>query len=976
MAGQACQAQGRVGGLRRYLGNKDCNSRSRARVSFLPSHGFCSSSTPSAKSLSAVYHQKEGLTTNRPGYCEGNPDSSASVLFSPFLGSKRNRSQTNYRSVRVKQAIEDPNIQDGKGCRDRSKHFGTNVGRHNRHRGCLLAGSGELAVPYFSGFQSGVISRRMENLCLPVPSVRSIISPLGLHKSNEAYKGISSHESVQSSRLPRRLPVPFKLPGGLEENDSICSQPLCSPGPQDQLQEISIDPVSEGNIFGSDVSSRFLSTLPSRGEGAEHFSNVPQNRQLDSQISTPVRESHRITKLRLGPYSARSPKTKASHLMDELSYISRTERQASPSGRGLQGNGVHLDRPGVPENSGSYESSKAFIPAYDGCVSFGLVRNPHSSSDSRNLAPRVQGKVNQLAGAEGHFSFYSGISSNLGRTMCSDNVRQHYSHRLHSSPGVSFVQRPNDAVNRASGILPFSQDLAHSQTSCRKIECSCRSRLSTSSSSIGVEPRSQVIQMADEPGRKLPGRSVRNQVEQKDPEVCVAMSRSRGSGDQCPVYQLEQVGEDLSVSSGIIASSSGPSAERLQGTRSPSSPILSPGRLVSCPTGPLSRAGPSSERLCSVAGHIQGEGLASNTSSFQASRLDTLKGGLSVKGFSLQAIRIFLASNRDSTIRQYQSVWKRFFNFLAVKGINSDKVSVSAVCNFLASEFDKGRGYRTLSGYRSALRLPLFLCCNLDINDLISNQFLRGLFSSNPPAKAKDMPHWELNTLLSFIQSPVFEPITSVSLLRLTQKTLVLILLASGRRIKDVANISRSSREDSSSDRLFLLWIDSYKPKNESPNFHPESPSIAHLDKNNSHLLCPVRAYKRYLRVSDSFLRKGKKTQDNLWIPVKGSKELDERRLTYLFKSVVFEALQAENITNVVSVGPHQVRKLAASYAFKFDQDLNSVLRVMGFSSPFIFKKNYVASVPELYFPCVLPGGTFYPGSEEAESDSEFSSSF
>ena len=70
---------------------------------------------------------------------------------------------------------------------------------------------------------------------------------------------------------------------------------------------------------------------------------------------------------------------------------------------------------------------------------------------------------------------------------------------------------------------------------------------------------------------------------------------------------------------------------------------------------------------------------------------------------------------------------------------------------------------------------------------------MRGVFQFRPPVKAKAMPSWSVNDLLSFLEGEAFEPIESCSEDRLLQKMLFLILFNSGRRIGETAEISRNS---------------------------------------------------------------------------------------------------------------------------------------------------------------------------------------
>ena len=969
MAGQDCITQGGLGGLGRPLGNENYDRGSRAGVSFSTSHGFCLPSSPLSQSGAAFNHPKKGLGSSGKGHCKGDSCPSASVLFPPLSCSERGGSQADYRPVGVEQVVDSSHFPDGKGGRNCSRHYGVNVGCHSGHSGRLLACSCELAVPRVSSLFSGAVPRCVEDLCLPVSPVRPVFSSLGLHKSDEAYKGLSSYKVDQGSFLPGRLPVPVKMPGSSGGADRIGAQPPGALRPQDQLQEVSVGSVSKGGLSGGPFPFRYPVPLSTGRKGAGHLLDVSQSGSFSSQVSTPARGPYWVAELCCRPDPARSASSTTSGNLDEQPDFRGAERQAGSPRRPFQGVGVDVDGHGVSNFSGSYEASSSSVPFDDGRLSLGLVRDPSPPSGNGFLAPRAEGEVYQLAGTDGHFSVHSGVSSYFEGSLCPGHVGQHDSRRMHLAPGDTGFQRSDGSLGRSPGVLPDSQDLSCAEASGGQAECSGRSGLSPGSSSVRMEPGPQDILLADGYGGPMPGRSFCDQMEQEDPLLCLSMPGSGGCRGQRHVHYLEQVGQDLPVSSSSLASAGSGTAGGLSRSRSPCRPILSPGRLVPCSPGVASKSSSSSGGLRPVAGHIQRESLASAASGFQASRLETLRDGLAGLGFSLRAVRVFLSSHRESTIRQYQSVWMKFFKFLSDVGSNSDNVSVATVCNFLASELDRGCEYRTLSGYRSALRLPIFLCTKLDINDLISTHFLKGLFNLATPLKAKEMPRWDLNTLLSFLQSPTFEPLSSASFLRLTQKALVLILLASGRRIRDVANISRVSMEDASSDRIFLIWVDSYRAKNFTPKFQPEPPSIAYLKKGDSHSLCPVRAYRRYLRVSSVLSGHGS-SQEQLWMPVKGSVHIDERKLTYLFKSVVFEALQAQNILDVVSVGPHQVRKLAASYSLKFRQDVNLVLKVMGFSSDVIFRKNYVAEVPDLLFSCVLPGGPIFPSGDDHASHS------
>ena len=141
-------------------------------------------------------------------------------------------------------------------------------------------------------------------------------------------------------------------------------------------------------------------------------------------------------------------------------------------------------------------------------------------------------------------------------------------------------------------------------------------------------------------------------------------------------------------------------------------------------------------------------------------------------------------------------------------------------------------------------------------------------------------------------------------------------------------------------------------------HFQPKDPVIERLDSEepNELHLCPIRAFNIYMGHVGGNPRHSIK--DPLW-------NLETKDLTKLFRKVVLQSRLWKNIHIKVPIGPHQVRKLAASYSavvMGSSRDLERTLMDrMGCSSMTILRKNYIAQVPILNFKIVLPVGTFYP---------------
>ena len=338
--------------------------------------------------------------------------------------------------------------------------------------------------------------------------------------------------------------------------------------------------------------------------------------------------------------------------------------------------------------------------------------------------------------------------------------------------------------------------------------------------------------------------------------------------------------------------------------------------------------------------------------------------GLLRLGFSEDAIILLLQAHKAGSTKQYQGIWCKFLAFLSMRQLSETDLSVGVVCDFLSYQsLTCGRSYRTVSGYRSALRHPLLFAYNIEVNCVASDLFLRGVFNHKPPPKSKSMPRWSLNMLLKFLRCPLFEPIESCSFRRLSQKTLCLLLLASGRRISDIANLARPSLLPESGDVFPLSWLHGFVSKNHSAKFVTPPPSIRRLISpvQEDLLLCPVRCLRAYLARTGDLLDDVPLSQrhSSLWIKPHTVVPWSKLSLSKCFVDVVRDSRLYNDIAVPVEIGPHQMRKLSASYASLVGQAELSVHKVMGFSSLKIFRKNYVAWVPPLLVSCVLPGGPF-----------------
>ena len=255
--------------------------------------------------------------------------------------------------------------------------------------------------------------------------------------------------------------------------------------------------------------------------------------------------------------------------------------------------------------------------------------------------------------------------------------------------------------------------------------------------------------------------------------------------------------------------------------------------------------------------------------------------------------------------------------------------------------------------YRCALKHPLFYRFGLIIDNIESDTFMRGLFNYAPPPRSAPMASWLLDDLLHFLLSDEFEPLESVSIRRLVQKTLVLLLLASGRRISEILGISGSSSRKGG--LLFLDWLPGFRAKHDNRGFRPSCPSISAMGSERlaDSLLCPVRAFTIFSERCSLASPSGV----GIW-------PYSRSALSNLVTSVISEARVFAGRSDVVPGGPHHLRKFAASYSRAFlirsPGQEKLLARRMGCKNLSVLKRVYIREVPPLEFSCVFPLGTLF----------------
>uniref|UniRef100_A0A803JRM4 Core-binding (CB) domain-containing protein n=1 Tax=Xenopus tropicalis TaxID=8364 RepID=A0A803JRM4_XENTR len=317
------------------------------------------------------------------------------------------------------------------------------------------------------------------------------------------------------------------------------------------------------------------------------------------------------------------------------------------------------------------------------------------------------------------------------------------------------------------------------------------------------------------------------------------------------------------------------------------------------------------------------------------------------QGFSQNAIKIFLRARKQSTDKTYHRVWRTLLNWCRHRDISWKDISTIEVVEFLTEGFQKGLGLRTLKTQISAITA---LTHSKWAEDPTIQQFIRGVTRTRPPLR-EPLATWNLPLVLSALQQPPFEPLSSCELKWLSFKVTFLIAITSAKRVSEMAALS--SKEP---------WLTLHHDKavlRTSPGFLPKVVTERHMNQDiilpsfcpkpsNEkerllHKLDVVRALRIYLkrsadyRQSESLLLSYSTTQ-------KG-KAVSKRTIARRLVETIHTAYDRKNVPRPFAVKAHSTRAQSTSWALQNLATADQICRAATWVSPNTFIKFYKLNV-------------------------------
>ena len=854
-----------------------------------------------------------------------------------------------HRPVPLEQASQESLFQDGGPSEGGAFPFPRAMGRENRPEGCLPS--------FASGSSGGEVLRLCpgeKDLRLSGSPFWAVPSSLALHQGDEARKegfaSVGYPDISLSGRLPFIGPFPSRGVGPRRGRD----RPPAKVRVSDQLEEVgSGSPETPGisrcnsRLGGNDF-------LPSPRKGGESplLGGVID---LSCPEEVGVGDACRLSKFRSGLCSPGKALAETGSSLGKCSLVA--SGPACPSGDGLRSarGPSPLGRQVVSRVLGSGSGGFPIPGPDDRCLSSRLGRCFASTPGSGQVGLNSADPDHELVGVEGDSSVPSPFSPAIERSLCVPAVGQRDCSLVHQEAGLPLLSGALVSVSGNSGSGPAVWNSPGPSTPAGSFECFGRQSVTGRPHFNRVVPG-----RLDFPGplrgpRYPTGGFDGNPGERQALHLCVPVPGQPGFSDGRLLLRLESLGFRLYFSA-LPASPGGrvqvgllPGEGFPRGSHVALRSVVHPScQSVSSQTSPPRGS-------CSFPADGEGPRRIIQGVSIPTSRLDIMRDSLGAEGFSRSAMDIILDCHKQSTCAQYQSTWVKFLDFLDSEGVRPDRLRLCHVHNFLAHEAEVGnKAYRTIATYKCALALPLKICFNLDLDGVRTKKFMMGAWNRNPP-RSRPMPLWDLSDLLFFLRSDRFEDLRSVSFDLLTQKVLALLLIASGRRISEIANLSRVTLVRGS--RTYIEWLPSFRAKwcSGFTEFVPQSPSVLRMKSSNARYLrnCPVRALEIFLERRNSVVCS--RDDDCLWT-------LGKAGLASSFRSLVKASRRHWSKSVHIDLYPHHAKKFAVSYSWKYFRNVEDSLPARtGNRSASVLKKSYLGPVPDIRLPCVVPLGTIFP---------------
>eukprot|EP00117_Sycon_ciliatum_P008008 scpid18224/ scgid10901/ len=366
-----------------------------------------------------------------------------------------------------------------------------------------------------------------------------------------------------------------------------------------------------------------------------------------------------------------------------------------------------------------------------------------------------------------------------GQSVC---CRVREPHGRHSEPAVEFASRGPVA------LVPGPPNHHSCRVHSRGPQCHSRFLVSQSQF-LRVASASSGVCLAKDPIWRLPRGSLCHSDQHAATGLCFMVSGPTGGGDGCVLSAV--AGDGRVCVSSLLPDRQGPTAGSDSSCPSvaPGHPIVARGLVVpnAAPDG-VGGADVATTRQVPVVGSSRQSSPIDGQCPAPLGRVAHLRHSYSMSGFSAAVSDLLVASWRTNTSRHYDSAWALWSRWCAQRSIDPLRPALTRVLEFLSDQFQDGRAFRTISGYRSALStmLPPVDGTSVGSHPTVV-RLLRGAYNLRPPAPRYTFT-WDVQLVLDFLRS--WPDVSDLSDKQLTLRLAMLLALSGAYRCGELCLLS------------------------------------------------------------------------------------------------------------------------------------------------------------------------------------------
>lgn len=911
--------------------------------------GFQSQGSGSSGGYSAV-----------PGFRGDNPGTRVikghRLLLQPLSGTQTKwYSQANPQFKKSKCILKNNQIQNGVhslgdcefGARGVSSVFG--------HKRCLPP------CPYMAS-SSKVFKVCVTGQAFPIPSLafRPVIGSQSLYQNNGSNDGVASFPGSDDNSVSGRSLNQGTQQGDPSQEYLVDTSAVIETRMDHQLRQIKFNTIPEIKIPRDDTGYSPEESFPSSGQGRGHqkddCGDTKTAQSICSHMYTPTGEdggyirSHSIWKVPLPAFT-----TGLIEPVDRVSSVSTTDDNLGAENKIVP----HLVAEFKPSSERqNFRCRKLDAPGYR-CESERLGSSDFGSHFPRPLVTAGRKVTDKLSGNKSSFLCSSKSTVPSPRKGYSSAVGQCDSSGVYKSPRRNPQQKRNERSKSRSALGGDSRTsvISSFRARNRKLGSGLLKPPGHSPGGMGVEHRSvsnsskQVGSTTDRPDG-LKTQSQATTVLCPDEGSKCSGSRRIDSPMGFPIR--------VCISSVSNAASTSQKNQELRGKNTPDSARLATQSMV------LSHPVPTSGRaMASTTKKRSSTARPAGPSRFTAVAFDgmaTERAILKSRGFPPSVITTMMAARKEVTSKHYHRIWKAYIKWCEGRRVSTTAFKTSRFLMFLQAGFEAGLRLGSLKVQVSAL--SIYFQRKIAVLPEIQT-FLQGVLRLQPPFVAPTMP-WDLELVLSFLQSPLFEPLESTEMKYLSWKVVMLLALVSARRVSDLSALScKSPYLVFHNNRAELRTKLGFLPKVVS-SFHINQPIVVPMLEENSpsaRSLDVVRALKIYVERTATV----RKT-DALFIlydAVRPGWPASKQTLARWIRLTIQQAYVAAAKTPPPSIAAHSTRSMGPSWAAARGVSIEKLCRAATWSGRHTFLRFYkfdTLSASDTQFGrSVLQGSQGYP---------------